>query len=210
MMFNSCLSVRRLSVSRGGVSILNEINLSVGPGEVVILRGPNGVGKTTLLKALAGLISPDDGEILYAKKIEPREDADFNEATYCGPVNAVKKSLTVRENIRFWTGLYKAQPNDGDNAISELKLGAYADYPTGALSTGYTRRLGLARLLIAKRAIWLVDEPTASLDDDSAQTFVQIVESHRAAGGAAIIATHDAIPVENARQMTLSLSESAI
>lgn len=210
MRYNTSLSVQHVTVSRGGKSILSDISFDLAPGEVVILRGPNGVGKTTLLKSLAGLISPETGMIHYSEPTVDDVEADLGAACYCGPANAIKTALTVDENLDFWANLYAKEPKKAENAKKTLKLEAYADYPADALSTGYARRLGLARLLIADRPIWLVDEPTASLDKAAATDFEHVVEDHRKVGGAVIIASHDVISLANARMMRLSPGERTL
>ena len=200
----SVLSVQDLTVSRAGVVILNSINLDLHRGEAVLLRGANGVGKTTLLRSMAGHITPDAGTIKYADPTTGAAIPGFELVAFCGAVNAIKPSLTVDETLLFWARLYGKDVSSVENAKRQLQLGGYADYPAAALSTGYARRLGLARLLVADRLIWFVDEPTAALDDAAVEDFAKMVETHQRGGGAAIIATHDEIPLENARSLRLS------
>ena len=193
-----------LSISRGGNRILNNVSLTLDPGEVILLRGPNGAGKTTLLRALAGLLQLDAGAIVVTELSKGAPADDENPVIYCGPLNATKVALSVDENLKFWTALYRAPAESADKARAAFGLDDYAARRAGALSTGLGRRLGLARLLIANKPIWFVDEPTASLDHRSADIFTALVERHRKGGGAAIIATHDAIDFEGARRMELA------
>lgn len=173
------------------------------PGDAVILRGPNGAGKTTLLRAVAGLLRLDAGEIRF----ETRSGAAYSEVEqariYCGPLNAAKSALTVDENLRFWAALYGAPATLISRARAAFGLERFADRRVGALSTGLCRRLGLSRLLLADRPIWLIDEPTASLDAQSVETFCALVQRHRSVGGAAIIATHESLHLPESRTMEL-------
>ncbi|MCB2113074.1 MAG: heme ABC exporter ATP-binding protein CcmA [Parvularculaceae bacterium] len=198
-----------LAVSRGGARIVSDISLDIGPGDAVILTGPNGSGKTTLLRALAGLLRPDAGETsLVAGDDEHGEDGRGG-VIYCGPQNAAKAALTVDENLRFWAALYGAPGARIKQARTAFRLDPYADRLAGALSTGLFRRLGLSRLIIAEKPVWLVDEPTASLDAGSIEIFLGHIADHRARGGAAVIATHDALEIDGARRLRLSQSASS-
>lgn len=194
--FQGSLALRDLSVARGGRIILAGVNISVGPGEAVILRGPNGSGKTTLLRAAAGLLAPASGavEVTSARDDEAR--------VFCSALNAIKAAMSVDENLRFWASLYGAASID--EARAAFGLDRFSERAAGHLSTGYQRRLGLARLLIARRPIWLIDEPTATLDRQAAENFETILARHRAAGGAAIIATHEPLEAEGARVMEIA------
>ncbi len=195
---------RGVGVSRGGVRIVNDISLDLDPGDVVILTGPNGSGKTTLLRALAGLLRPDEGAI----SVNGAENG-LKSVIYCGPQNAAKTALTVDENLRFWAALYGAPGGRVAEARAAFNLDPYADRFAGALSTGLFRRLGLSRLIIAQKPVWLVDEPTASLDAASSALFLSHVAAHRRQGGATIIATHDALDIASARRLRLSEEAAA-
>ncbi len=189
--FNVTLTARDLAVSRGGRVIVDGVNLVVGPGEAAVLRGPNGAGKTTLLRALAGLLAPASGEITVSA-----EDARI----YCGVLNGGKPTLTVTENLRFWAALYGASFGPARAAFG---LEPVEDRPMRELSTGYQRRLGLARLVVSGRAVWIVDEPTAGLDAASTTAFECLLAEHRARGGAAILATHEPLDAPGARTLEL-------
>lgn len=197
-----------VSVSRGGVQILSGVSLILEPGQAAILRGPNGAGKTTLLRAFAGLLRMDAGRALV-QTIDGKSVEDGAATIYCGPLNAVKFNLTVDENLRFWAALYGTPPSAIAEARAAFGLDDFAARDAGALSTGYCRRLGLSRLLLARRAIWLADEPTASLDAVAARVFERMVERHCERGGVAVIATHDAISIANARAIELKSGSAA-
>lgn len=198
-----------VSVSRGGARVVAGISLSLAPGEAAILRGPNGAGKTTLLRAFAGFLRIEQGSVSVQSGNGASLDDPRGALIYCGPLNAVKSALTVDENLRFWAALYGSPKSAIIEARAAFGLDAFAQKSAGALSTGYCRRLGLSRLMLARKAIWFVDEPTSSLDAASAGAFEKLVERHRAEGGIAVIATHDACAIGNARRIELRAEASA-
>jgi len=185
------LRVRDLTVARGGVAVLAGVNLSLRPGLALILRGPNGLGKTTLLRCIAGLQPPVSGEVSGAEEI-----------AYAGHADGLKSMLTVAENLEFWASVFGTR--GGDAALSEMNLGALRDRRAGDLSAGQKRRLGLARLLVTGRRIWCLDEPTVSLDTASVALFAGVLRAHLAAGGAALIATHIDLGLPEAEVLDLS------
>lgn len=172
------LTVDNLSVARGGVPLLEGLNFTLAQGQVLILRGPNGSGKTTLLRTLAGLQPPVAGSI----------SADPEQITYGAHADGLKATLTVEENLRFWASVHGV--DDITPAVDGFNLKGLTHRPSANLSAGQKRRLGLARLLVTARPIWLLDEPTVSLDAASVTLFANAVRAHVAGGGAALIATH--------------------
>ena len=188
--FDATLKARDLAVARGGRVIVEGVDLALGPGDAAILRGPNGAGKTTLLRALAGLLAPAVGDV------SAKDDARI----YCGVLNAAKPTQTVNETLRFWSALYGGAVGPARAAFG---LEPFEHRAVRELSTGYQRRLGLSRLILSGRPIWLVDEPTAGLDADAATTFARLLAEHRARGGSAVIATHEPLDAPDARLMEL-------
>lgn len=184
------LRVDALSCARGGRLVLRDVGFSVPDGEVAILRGPNGAGKSTLLRALAGLV-PHGGRVEIDGARADR-DARSELVAFAGHLDAVKPQFTVGENIAFW-----AQVLGGDPAAALAGFGIerLADRPAHLLSAGQRRRLGLARLLLAPRRVWLLDEPTVALDADAMLALLHAVRAHAATGGVAVIATHGPIGV---------------
>lgn len=180
------LIAENLRVSRGGIAVLENVALALSSGRALILRGPNGSGKTTLLRTLAGLQPPLRGRI----------DADEAALVYAGHADGIKGALSVRENLAFWAAIFGG--GDVDAAMSAYALAPLADRPAAALSAGQKRRLGLARLIVARRSVWLLDEPTVSLDTDATAMFVAVMRGHLANGGSAIIATHIALGLDEA------------
>lgn len=172
------LSVTDLACARGGVPILQGVSFTLSPGEALVLRGPNGSGKTTLLRTLAGLQPPLSGTI----------DMEPEALAYGGHLDGVKGVMSVAENLAFWASVYGQ--NDIAPALAAFDLLGLEDRAAQNLSAGQRRRLGLARLMVTRRPIWALDEPTVSLDAASVTLFAQAVEDHLARGGAAILATH--------------------
>ena len=168
-----------LGVSRGGVPVLEGVNFSVEAGEALVLTGPNGSGKTTLLRTLAGLQPPHGGKIVVP---------DSEAITYAGHADGIKAVLSVRENLDFWARVHGGK--DIDPALDGFDLEGLADRPAGSLSAGQKRRLGLSRLMVTGRPIWLLDEPTVSLDKASVQLFAGAVRRHLEGGGIAVMASH--------------------
>ena len=172
------LSVKDLAVSRSGLPLLEDVGFDVPSGTALILRGPNGSGKTTLLRTLAGLQPADGGEVT------PGPDA----LAYAAHADGLKPTLTVAENLHFWARVFGAE--DIGPAVAAFELDGLLSRPAANLSAGQKRRLGLARLLVTGRPIWLLDEPTVSLDAAATARFGEIVRAHLSGGGTALIATH--------------------
>ncbi|MEQ5827510.1 heme ABC exporter ATP-binding protein CcmA [Sulfitobacter sp. NFXS29] len=190
------MQVSDLSVARGGVPVLSGVSLVLAPGEALVLRGPNGAGKTTLLRCIAGLQAPLSG------RIEGAEDR----VAYAAHADGLKSMLTVRENLSFWARVFGNV--DIAKALDGYALWPLADRLAGSLSAGQKRRLGLARLLVTGRPIWVLDEPTVSLDADAVAMFGTVLRGHLAAGGSALMATHIDLGID-ARVLDVSAYRAA-
>ncbi|MCF6232273.1 MAG: heme ABC exporter ATP-binding protein CcmA [Rhodobacteraceae bacterium] len=172
------LKASDLSVARGGVPVLQGVNFTLAPGSALVLRGPNGIGKTTLLRTVAGLQPP------FAGRIEGAEDR----IAYAAHADGIKPTLSVAENLGFWAQVFGT--DDIALALQAYGLTDLADRAAGTLSAGQKRRLGLARLLVTGRPVWVLDEPTVSLDVAAVAMFADVVATHLGQGGAVLIATH--------------------
>lgn len=194
----SALVVRGLSCAAGVRTLFEGVGFDVGPGRCVVLTGPNGVGKSTLLRAVAGLVTPAAGEIRWRGQPRRRHDPAWHASiVYQGHLNAWKDVLTVDENIASITRL------DGNNdpsaiatALDRVGLSRQRRLAFMRLSAGQRRRLGLARLVLSRRPLWLLDEPTTALDNDGQALFGSLLDAHLAAGGCAVVATHLALSLD--------------
>ena len=173
------LRVQDFACARGGVPVLAGVNFEVAAGNALILRGPNGIGKTTLLRTLAGLQPETRGTVVFPE----------DEGAYASHADGIKTALTVTENLKFWADVHGAPlPED---ILETFDLADLRDRLGGTLSAGQKRRLGLARLGVIGRKVLFLDEPTVSLDAFSVKLFANwLQDTHLATGGIAVIATH--------------------
>ncbi len=186
------LEVSDLSVTRGGLKLLEGVSFGLDAGQALVLRGPNGVGKTSLLRTIAGLQPAFTGLI----------QVEADSLAYTGHADGIKSTLSVAENLSFWAQAFGIK--DIQQAIESYDLGPLIDRPAGALSAGQRRRLGLARLLVTGRSLWLLDEPTVSLDQAAVALFATAIEAHLKTGGAALIATHIDLGLQDPKLLDLA------
>ena len=180
------LNVADLTIARAGVPVLQGVSFRLNAGQALVLRGPNGIGKTTLLRTIAGLQPAISGQI----------SLDDQSVAYAAHADGLKPTLTVAENLGFWAAVFGT--DTVADAVAAFALEPLVHRPAAQLSAGQKRRLGLARLLVTGRAVWALDEPTVSLDAAAIGMFVAAVTAHLARGGSALIATHVdlALPAE--------------
>ena len=195
-----------LSATRGEDLIFQDISFEITSGEALVVKGPNGSGKSTLLRVLAGLLPAESG---IAKLLAAPHPVDrLGEAChYLGHRNAMKRELTVDENLVFWKDFLGDFPGgagvDVDEAVESVGLGGIAHLPFGYLSAGQQRRMAMAKLLVAWRPVWILDEPTAALDGAAETMFAGLVTAHLGRGGIAIAATHQPLGLE-ARELRMT------
>jgi len=199
------LCVDNLSVSRGGRLVLVGQSFSLSSGQALVVTGPNGAGKSTLLRALAGLLPRAGGSVALAGG--PPDVELPQQAHYLAHSDGLKSALTVEENLDFWSR-YLAQKQDPrsrtvDAALGIVGLGHVAGAPVGVLSAGQKRRTALARLLVAFRPLWLLDEPLTALDRASREKFAVAMREHCAHGGLIVVATHEPLGLDEASTLPL-------
>lgn len=203
------LIAEQLVIDRGGRTIVEGLSFAVSSGEAMLLTGPNGAGKTTLLRGLAGFLPLQYGSVRLDGGDPDKSISE--QAHVIGHANAVKPTLTVRENVVFWAR-YLMDDDEVDNrvahALTLFQLDDLEGYPAGYLSAGQKRRLGLARVVAAIRPIWLLDEPTVSLDTVSVGLLAAAVNEHTKNGGMVIAATHLPLGLERTKQLHLTPSSA--
>lgn len=204
------LSIHGLTLSRGPRRLFAGLEWSLDAGEAMVLRGSNGSGKTTLLRVLAGLSSADSGEVRWqGARWKPLDAGQRQSCLYIGHINALKEELSASENLldqlSFDGGTHDETARQA--ALERVGLGSRAHLLARRLSQGQKRRVGLARLALSRKPLWLLDEPTNALDDQGVSLFTSLVEEHLARGGIACIATHLALPMTR-RIHELRLGES--
>jgi len=185
------LILDNLACRRAERLVFHDLCFRVEAGQAAAVRGPNGVGKSTLLRQLAGLIPVAGGDARLGKVSLAASQQGFQEqVVYAGHLDAVKPALSIGENLMLWAGIHGNDAARASMALARFGLHAIAARPAAQCSAGQRRRLGLARLLVADRPLWLLDEPTVSLDADASALVADLVREHTAAGGMALIATH--------------------
>jgi heme exporter protein A len=195
------LSAVELACRRVGRDVFTDISFAVSSGEALIVTGRNGAGKSSLLRTIAGLLHAAQGRLTL-------EDGDpelsiGEQAHYLGHQDAIKPSLSVAENLRFWAGFFGASSDDVMAPLTAVGLEALAALPAAYLSAGQRRRLSIARLVSAKRPIWLLDEPTSALDTAAQSRLTELMRAHLAGGGFIVAATHGPIGLDQTLELRL-------
>lgn len=185
--------VAALSVERGGRRLFEGLSFRVHAGEAVALTGANGAGKTSLLRAVAGLLRPAAGRVLFEGVADP-EDAR-GALHFVGHQDGLKGTRTVAEELGFWTRWLGGTADAAEAALARFDLARLATLDVRRLSAGQRRRLALARLVAAPRPVWLLDEPMAPLDAVWRARFGEVMAEHLAGGGLILAAVHDPLPV---------------
>lgn len=182
------LAALKISCQRGGRVLFEDLSFALSPGEALLVTGPNGAGKTSLLRQIAGLLPLPAGHF-HLTGASP--DASLPELChYVGHANAAKTSLSVRENLAFWAEFLGEDGAGLPSALEAFGLRPLAELPAGLLSAGQKRKLALSRLFAAPRPIWLLDEPSVSLDAPSVKLLDAAIRDHLKAGGIATVASH--------------------
>jgi len=194
------LSADNLTCERGGRTVFTGLSFAVSGGEALAITGRNGAGKSSLLRMLAGLVRVAGGRLKLSGG--EAEATIAEQAHYLGHQDALKSSLSVRENLAFWTGYLGGSGQAVPAALEAVGLGPLASLPAAYLSAGQRRRLSIARLAAVQRPIWLLDEPTSALDAPSQERLAGLMRTHLDTGGIIVAATHGPIGLD-ARELRL-------
>jgi len=198
------LSAVDLACRRGDRDVFAGVNFSVAAGELLTVTGRNGAGKSSLLRLVVGLLRIANGRLTL-----DGGDAELTvaeQAHYLGHQDALKPSLSVRENLRFWAGFLGVGRAGTDAPLEAVGLDALADLPAAYLSAGQRRRLSIARLLTVKRPIWLLDEPTSTLDASAQERLAGFMRAHLSEGGLILAATHGTLGISGSQELRLGSS----
>lgn len=186
-----------LAFLRAGRPVFSGIDLALGAGGLVQVMGPNGSGKSTLLRVLCGLLPPAEGTVSWhGEPVRAGDPAYLQSLSYLGHADGIDTDLSATENLCFAARLAGLHPSSEDvrAALARLGMERAMQVPVRTLSQGQRRRVALARLVMARRPLWLLDEPLTSIDDQSANRFHDLLDAHLGNGGMAVIATHRLLP----------------
>ncbi|HTV37549.1 MAG TPA: heme ABC exporter ATP-binding protein CcmA [Xanthobacteraceae bacterium] len=195
------LSATNLACRRGGREVFTAINFALTSGEILAITGRNGAGKSSLLRTVAGLLRLAEGNLVLDGG--DRELTIAEQAHYLGHQDALKPALSVGENLCFWSRFFGGNEVGVAPALEAVGLDALAELPAAYLSAGQRRRLSIARLLAAKRPIWLLDEPMSTLDAAAQNRLAGFMRAHLTEGGLILAATHGPLGIGAAQELRL-------
>jgi heme exporter protein A len=202
------LEAHELAARRGHSQLFAGVGFAIAPGRALVVTGANGTGKTTMLRMLAGLSMPAAGEIRWnGRAIRPFDPALRAAVAYAGHLPALKDELSAEENLSSLIALSGTPATRAEisDALDAVALGRKRSLPARVLSAGQRRRIGLARLALIKRPLWILDEPVTALDAAGTDLLAQMVREHLESGGLAVAATHQALDLPEQRAASLTL-----
>jgi heme exporter protein A len=202
------LEARELECVRDDRTLFSNLEFRIEPGQALLLEGRNGSGKTSLLRILCGIRMPDEGSVLWAGEDIFRLRNEYHEhVTYVGHKDGIKQDLTALENLTVARAFGPANPDLGlEAALDKVDLYGFEDVPTRNLSAGQQRRLALARLLVTRTTLWILDEPFTSLDRHGIGIVERLLHEHVAQGGMAAFTTHHRVTFDDRSVVRLNLS----
>ncbi len=201
------LIAENLAARRGEDLIFVNVSFHLQAGEALILTGKNGSGKSTLLRVIAGLLRPEKGSVTVSDSQAAESRSAAEASHYLGHRNAMKTELTVAENLDFWRSFLGSERSTGlsiEEAADAVGLPGITHLPFGYLSAGQQRRFAFAKLLVAHRPVWILDEPTAALDTSADRLFAELIEAHRRKGGIVVAATHQPLGLGGTRELKMA------
>lgn len=184
------LEIQDLACVRGDRLLFRGLNVSMDSGALVQVTGPNGCGKTSLLRIVCGLALAEGGSVLWHSKPTRGSEHFKQQCAYVGHRDGLKADLSARENLGFHARLSGGDPDAVDGAIERLGLAECADLPAGHMSAGQRRRTALARLLLCRRRLWILDEPFTALDDHGRRSAEELIHEHQGTGGMTLFTSH--------------------
>ena len=198
--------VKDLSIERSNKKIFENVNMSLGSGKIILLKGKNGSGKTTLLKAILSLIEPSSGSIYWKGKLLKKNLYDYyDHVTYIADTTSSLSKLSVSENINIWKKIFLSNISKSqvENILKTLKLDIYINHKVNSLSFGENKKLEFLRLIIEGKKIWILDEPLSNLDDESIDVLAQTFEDHRSKEGSIIFSSHQESEINVSEEVLL-------
>lgn len=182
-------SAENLACIRSDKPLFSGLGFCLAEGSLLLLKGPNGCGKTSLIKILTGLLPPDAGQVTWEGVPIGGNESFLRQLMYVGHKSGVKLECTVEENVTYWATLYGTQELV-EAALNFFDLDRFRDIPAGQLSAGWQRRVALARLIVVPCKLWILDEPTNFLDDEAVMLMVSLIETRVTQGGIVVAASH--------------------